>query len=148
MSSDFKINVSVIIFDSKKNILIQKRSALEDVFPGHWGVPGGGVETSDTDLISALHREVREEVGIEINNVHLFKESIVIKESSNVKYVLYIATHLSGLAQPLDDTDEVRWAGLDEMSGLLFTPTTLQSIKEAYDDIVFTNQAPPASQKR
>lgn len=40
MSQDFKVNVSVVIFNNNK-ILIQKRSSDEDVFPGLWGIPGG-----------------------------------------------------------------------------------------------------------
>ena len=51
-----------------KEVLIVFRSENEDFFPGYAEMPGGGVDTGET-LIDALHRETKEETGLEIVEV-------------------------------------------------------------------------------
>jgi len=131
MSQFFKVNVSVVIFKENK-VLVQKRSANEEVFPGFWGVPGGTLETSDKTLDAALDREVMEEVGIKIKDSVLYANNTVEKEEYGNLYLVYYADYASGDAKALEDTEEVRWADLDSIKQLEFTPTTKETIKLAY----------------
>ena len=131
MSQFFKVNVSVVIFKENK-ILVQKRSVNEEVFPGLWGIPGGTLETSDKTLDAALDREVMEEVGIKIKDPALYANNTVEKEEYGNLYLVYYADYASGDAKALEDTEEVRWADLDSIKQLEFTPTTKETIKLAY----------------
>jgi ADP-ribose pyrophosphatase YjhB (NUDIX family) len=71
---------AIVVKDGK--YLITKRSMLEKRFPGMWTVPGGKLETSDyinlpketehywyNVLEKVLKKEVRDEVGVEIDNI-------------------------------------------------------------------------------
>lgn len=131
MSQFFKVNVSVVIFKENK-VLVQKRSANEEVFPGLWGVPGGTLETSDKTLDAALDREVMEEVGIKIKDPVLYANNAVEKEEYGKLYLVYYADYASGDPKALEDTEEVRWADLDSIQQLEFTPTTKETIRLAY----------------
>ncbi|MEA3229309.1 MAG: NUDIX domain-containing protein [archaeon] len=75
------ISVTAIIIRDGK-FLIAKRSLDEKAFPGLWTVPGGKIEINDYKKLpmdtgshwynifeNALRREVREETGIEIENI-------------------------------------------------------------------------------
>jgi len=133
MAKFFKVNVSAIIFDQEGRVLIQKRAADEEVFPGKWGIPGGTVEMTDTSLESALAREVREEVGIEIRDIAMLQDNIRPKELYGMLYIVYVANHESGEASAMDGTESVLWARDSEIGTFDFTPTTQDAIRLAYE---------------
>ncbi len=60
------VAVGVIISNKKNEILIVKPSYRKD----GWSIPGGTVDKNES-LIEAAHREVLEEVGIQIEIKHL-----------------------------------------------------------------------------
>lgn len=57
--------VGAFITDSKKRILIVKKSRYEKVDGGLWTVPGGKVGKEE-QIFDALIRETKEEVGLDI----------------------------------------------------------------------------------
>ncbi len=132
MAKFFKVNVSVVIFNNDK-VLIVKRSMKEDVFPGLWGIPGGTVDMSDQNLESALEREVMEEVGIKIKNFCVIQNNIKEKEIYGMVYIVYTADYESGEPKALEDTEEVSWMTIENMENMEFTPKTSDVIKNAYE---------------
>jgi mutator protein MutT len=132
MSKFFKINVSTVIFNSEGKILIQKRSPNEEVFPNLWGIPGGTVEMSDKSVVDALKREVKEEVGVEIDNISLYGENLVAKEMYGVFYLVYVSRYMSGEPKALDGTSEVLWVEENQIDNYEFTPTTKKTILKSF----------------
>ncbi len=63
----------VYIFNKKKHLLMQKRSATKDMFPGYWVFSvGGHVDSGDTYEKTAL-RELHEELGVNVPLTHWMK---------------------------------------------------------------------------
>jgi nucleoside triphosphatase len=58
-----RLIVVPVIQDADGRLLLIKMARHRGVFPGQWGLPGGGVEEGET-IEAALHREVREELQI------------------------------------------------------------------------------------
>jgi len=60
--------------------LLCKMPAERGVFPGQWGLPGGGIEAGE-EAESALRRELREEVKLEVTDVEpmLFTDGLYTK---------------------------------------------------------------------
>lgn len=61
------VGVSVLLIDQKNRILLLHRSDTKD-----WGVPGGYMEIGET-LEETARREVREETGLELNDLNFYK---------------------------------------------------------------------------
>ena len=67
-----------IILNSKREILISKRSEFKDKFPLMWECNGGAVLTGETSLDGVV-REIQEELGITLNK----EDGIYLKTSKN-----------------------------------------------------------------
>jgi 8-oxo-dGTP pyrophosphatase MutT (NUDIX family) len=96
----FEISITAIVHKDGR-YLITKRSMNKKRFPGKWTVPGGHLEPNDftshpkdTDecwynvLEKALAREVKEEVGLEIENVRYVTSLAVEDKSGTIPIVI------------------------------------------------------------
>jgi nucleoside triphosphatase len=107
-----------VISDSDGRILICKMPIGRGVFPGQWGLPGGGVEPGEY-LEQALRREVREELGIDLDHVQPlhFKEAVRLKHRGSdesvpvhMVYLLFRCTAASTDVSLNDEFVEFAWA--------------------------------------
>jgi 8-oxo-dGTP diphosphatase len=109
--------------------LIMKRSMQEKRFPGMWTVPGGKLETSDYTsteketehywynvLEKKLRQEVREEAGIEIENIDYVTSLATIHPDKAPSIVIScMAEYVSGDMHTQEgETDEWAWVTLEE----------------------------------
>lgn len=67
--------VGVIFVNREGKVLLQLRRGDESYYPGYWTLPGGKIG-QDESTKDALRREVREELGIDLNNYKLFKKIV------------------------------------------------------------------------
>lgn len=112
--------------------LITRRSPNKKRFPGMWTVPGGKLEADDylklpkdteyywyNVLERTLRREVKEEVGIEIDNiVYVTSLATVHTDGSPSIVISCMADYVSGdiLLQP-EESDQYAWVSLKEAQG-------------------------------
>lgn len=70
-------------------VLLQRNAEKSD--PLAWGIPSGKVESTDTDLVHAMQRELHEETGIqtEIDKLVFFKTVYVCYETHDIVYHMY-----------------------------------------------------------
>lgn len=120
--------VATCIVKKDGKYLIAKRSDKEKVFPGLWTVPGGRIETTDYthlpktttqhwyDVIHrSLRREVKEETGLEIDNVEFVCDLFFIRPDGIPTAVLsYAADFAGGELSASDELVEFAWISLDE----------------------------------
>ena len=66
-----RVGSVALIKNKDDKYLICKMPKDRGVYPGQWGIPGGGVEDGET-MYEALEREVMEEVGLKVRNVRPF----------------------------------------------------------------------------
>ena len=85
-------NAVCAIITYKDKILIQQRDYKKNIFfPGHYGLFGGAIEKNETK-INALKRELKEEIGIEINKRNIKYLTNIILDFKIIGYEQYKRT--------------------------------------------------------
>jgi nucleoside triphosphatase len=79
-SIERRVIVVGLIHNGRGEWLLCKMPADRGVFPGQWGLPGGGIEAGE-QAETALRRELREEVGLEVSDIEplLFTDGLYTK---------------------------------------------------------------------
>jgi len=111
------VGVGVVIFDGA-SVLLAKRG--QEPAKGTWSLPGGAVELGEK-VIDALKREIREEIGIEIEVGGLVRvlDRILCDEEKRIRYhyviVDYWGWKVAGEPKPGSDTSEICLVPLEEI---------------------------------
>lgn len=69
----FSLVVSAVIENKAGEILITRRSMERDHRPGEWELVSGRVDAGEQDMVKALGREIRQEVGLELKKAVPFR---------------------------------------------------------------------------
>jgi len=106
------------ILNEKNQILLMKRTKECRNYAGYWSVPGGGVEFFEK-VEDAVKREVREELGVEIEIIKLLSVTNDIIEDEGQHWVAtqFQCKIVSGTPTNLepDKCDELKWFDLDKI---------------------------------
>jgi 8-oxo-dGTP pyrophosphatase MutT (NUDIX family) len=63
----------ILVFNSKGQLYVQKRTPVKDVYPGYFDVAAGGVVAAGESYEESARRELEEEMGIRnVSLTHLF----------------------------------------------------------------------------
>lgn len=123
-----EVAITAIIIKEGK-YLITRRSPNKRRFPGKWTVPGGKMETDDylklpkdtefywyNVLERTLRREVKEEVGIEIDNIEYLTSLATVHKDGNPSLVISCtADYISGdINLQKEENDNFTWVDLEE----------------------------------
>lgn len=115
-----------VIWNSRNEILIDQRKP-DGLLGGLWEFPGGKIEPGET-IEACIQREIREELGIEIEvGEHLIT---VDHAYSHFRVSLHVhhCRHVKGVPQPLE-CDQVRWVTLDELDQFPFPKANVKIIE-------------------
>ncbi|MEO0458678.1 MAG: A/G-specific adenine glycosylase [Cyanobacteria bacterium P01_A01_bin.114] len=115
-----------VIYDSEGRILIDRRKQ-EGLLGGLWEFPGGKIEPNES-VEDCVRREIKEELGIEIE---VQNRLITIEHAyTHFKVTLNVfnCVHLSGTPKPIE-CDEVKWVTLNDIDQYPFPKANGQIIE-------------------
>ncbi len=142
-----EVAITAIVVKEGK-YLITQRSASKKRFPGMWTVPGGKLEASDylalpkdtefywyNVLERTLRREIKEEVGIDIENIEYVTSLATVHADGSPSLVIScVADYVSGeVTLQLEENDQFAWISLEEAKNY-------QLLDGIYDELVMVEK--------
>jgi 8-oxo-dGTP pyrophosphatase MutT (NUDIX family) len=126
----------ILVFNTKGNLLVQKRTDDKAFCPGYYGITTGGVVEKDESYIESAHRELQEELGFD---APLKSQGIFFTEGQGFKiwgkiYTCHYdkAIHGELTLQP-KEVASVHEMTIDDIlnnrNNLLFTPDSLEALR-------------------
>lgn len=104
--------VGLFIFNSKNELLIQKRSPNKKYNPNKWGLCAGHVDIYE-DLVTACIREAKEEIGIEIEEKNLNYLMTIIKKMETIcrynVFYIFLDCDIENFVIQKEELSEVKW---------------------------------------
>lgn len=119
-------------------MLVARRTAPEQ-FAGLWEFPGGKVEAGE-QCEAALHRELREELGVEVRLGPEIPAGMAagwrLNERASMR--VWLAEISRGDPQPLEDHDQLKWISTtnrDEALSLPWIPADFPIVRALLESL-------------
>jgi 8-oxo-dGTP diphosphatase len=133
--------VGVALLDGDGRLLAARRSA-PSALAGGWEFPGGKVEPGEGDE-AALHREVREELGVAIALGDRIGGDWPLKEGWVLR--LWTGRVVEGVPRPLEDHDELRWLVPGDWGSVAWLPADWPIVAALASALGVAAPRPPSS---
>ena len=117
---DWLLVVHVCLFNSRGEMLIQKRQDTKDRYPGCWDVSAGGFVKSGEESADCALRELSEELGLSMDKGQL--RFILTEPFSYVLDDFYLAFgdyEVEDMRLQTAEVSSAAWAGWEEICAML-----------------------------
>jgi len=113
---EYHLVVHVCIFNSKNQLLIQRRQPWKQKWPGMWDLTVGGSAVSGDSSQSAAMRETKEELGLEIDLTEVRPHFTINFDNGFDDYYFIIKdVDISRLTLQESEVAEVKWVDKEEL---------------------------------
>jgi 8-oxo-dGTP diphosphatase len=131
--------VAAALIRDDGRILIQQRPAAKQ-HGGLWEFPGGKIEAAETPEV-ALARELREELGIQVDSADLLPLAFASEPAGarHLVLLLFRARRWAGEPRALDAA-AIRWAAPGDLRALAMPPADLPFVAVLERMALATNQ--------
>ena len=116
--------VAAIIQDEHGNFLCAKRGDWKSL-PGKWEFPGGKAHDGE-ELSSALIREIKEELSIDIKVVREFDRT----QTNEIELVCFVCELVSEKPSTSTDHSELRWVSEKDLGSMDWSEADLPAVKK------------------
>ena len=128
---DWHKAVHIWIVNNKDEILLQKRSPNKDSHPNMWDISSAGHLTAGDDSLSGAIREIKEELGVDIQSSQLkligvrkkadkYTSTFINNEFNDV-YLLRLSLDLNKIVLQEEEVSEVKYVPINEFRKMIKT---------------------------
>ena len=130
--------VHLHVFNSQNELYLQKRPEWKDIQPSKWDTACGGHVDFGEDVLSALARETREELGIE-DYTPQFIKSYIFESSKERELVNVFMTVYDGEISPSDELDGGKFWTLHDIDNAIGKGILTPNFENEYREVVVPN---------
>jgi 8-oxo-dGTP diphosphatase len=124
----------LILYNDKKEILLQHRTKDAPRLPDHWAFFGGGAEEEENKE-EALSREILEELEYRVNNpVHISTINIIHENTTIIKHI-FIEKYDLIQKLILHEGQGMAWWRFEELHSLLIADHDREALADAQNVI-------------
>lgn len=123
----------ILVFNSRGELFVQKRTMIKDIYPGYYDIAAGGVVLAGESYDESAERELAEELGIQ--NVPLTSHfTFHYEDGSNLVWGrVYSCTYDGGMTLQEEEIESGFFAAPDQVLALSekepFTPDGIYVLK-------------------
>lgn len=120
-SDRYRLVIHIVIFCSDGRMLIQQRTPTKDTDPNLWDVSVGGCAVAGDDSRRAAHRELLEELGLDIDFSEIRPYMTINFENGFDDFYILIRDDidLAELTLQASEVQNVRWASMSEVLSMI-----------------------------
>ncbi|MBR3732770.1 MAG: NUDIX domain-containing protein [Spirochaetales bacterium] len=120
-AGQYRLVIHIVIFNSEGKMLIQQRTPTKDTDPNLWDVTVGGCAAVGDDSRSAAHRELMEELGLDIDFSHERPYITINFESGFDDFYIFERDDidLTELTLQASEVQNVQWATMQQVLAML-----------------------------
>lgn len=124
-------SASVVIYNSKGEILLQKRSKTKDLFPGYYTLSASGHVQKGESYLDAAKREMLEEIGVKTELTFVKKFLLSVYYETEL-VALFTATHDGPFNPNKDEVEDVLFVLPSSLKGMenTLTPAAFEDLKQ------------------
>jgi isopentenyldiphosphate isomerase len=116
----YRLVVGICIFNSRGEMLVQKRQPFKKGWSGLWDISVGGAAVEGETNRVAAEREVREELGLDISLANIApKVSFTFPTVFADFYLLNMDVDLGALTLQYEEVERVAWATREEIHEMI-----------------------------
>jgi nucleoside triphosphatase len=137
MPDKSRVIVVGLVWNDRGELLLCKMKTDRGVFPGEWGLPGGGIEPGER-MGDALRRELNEELGIQVTDIRpaFFKDGSYRKLLPDGElqpvYMIFLVFHCrvaSDKIQLNEEFSEYCWVSEEDLPRLNLNVETADTLQ-------------------
>ena len=120
-AGEYHMVVNVSVFNEEGKLLLQKRNQWKKKYPGFWDLSAGGAAQMGDNSRHAAEREVKEEIGLEIDlSMERPVFSINFKEGfADYYFITLPEERLKDLRPQPEEVEKLEWFTKDELDDLI-----------------------------
>ena len=127
----------IIISKDKTKVLFQKRSNDKDLYPNMWDISVGGHIMSRESDMDAVKRELKEELGIDSNNIEFVKRykeelsnnGVDSKEIVSL-FIMYLDNNVRKFKLQKEEVSNIKWFNKIELEKLIKDRKVIPHVEE------------------
>lgn len=136
----YHLVVEAIIQHNDGDLLLVKRAHTKASYPGYWEASAGGSALFGETAEQAIRREVREETGLELNQLDCFH--IFVNDEHQCYFNCFLAKtdqDKTTVQLQVEETCDYRWVSLEELTDFLAKEQLIPRHRQTLLDL-FINQ--------